>query len=161
MNYSLAKVKTFEGVEGMGFNCTVLSEGKPVAKVTDDAWGGECRWDWINKSAEAPFKEMVAEAYPDDGWAASDIWVCRELDVFLAVQHHNKKMSTHIYAIMDKNGEPEMFVLKRNKKVSLESYEDQLHKAYGSESVLVNIKPLAERKEILAKWVIEEMPNDP
>ena len=157
MNYSISKVKTFEGVEGMGFNCTVLCDGKPVAKVTDDAWGGECRWDWTDRTAEAPFKKMIAKAYPDEGWEADDLWVCHQIDVYEGVQEYNKQMSRKILFILKKDGVPKLFAVKRKKEVTLESYEQQLHKGYGSDSILLNIKPVKERKAILAEYIEQEL----
>lgn len=46
--YSVAKLKTFIGMEGHGFNVDLLLDGKKVAFVRDDADGGELVFEWID-----------------------------------------------------------------------------------------------------------------
>ncbi|MGF6641741.1 hypothetical protein [Paraburkholderia sp. MM6662-R1] len=46
--YSVSKVKTFNGREGLGFNATLLRNGAPVAAVMDDAHGGPSRFSWLD-----------------------------------------------------------------------------------------------------------------
>lgn len=43
-------VKMFEGMEGRGFNASLYMDGKRVAKVRDDATGGELWFDWLDRS---------------------------------------------------------------------------------------------------------------
>lgn len=48
--YSVRKVKTFEGMEGQGFNAELMRDGRPVAFVIDEASGGEYHFDWYDQS---------------------------------------------------------------------------------------------------------------
>jgi len=49
--YSVRKVKSFRGNEGLGFNAELCRDGKPVAYVMDDAGGGMYRWEWYDREA--------------------------------------------------------------------------------------------------------------
>ena len=42
--YSIKSVKTFQGMEGKGFECSLFKEGKKIGTVTDVADGGEIRF---------------------------------------------------------------------------------------------------------------------
>lgn len=48
MTYALTRIKTFLGNEGHGLNAVITRDGKPVAFVLDDAWGGEVQYDFTN-----------------------------------------------------------------------------------------------------------------
>lgn len=48
MTYSIKGLKTFSGMEGQGLNATLLRDGKPVAFVLDEGYGGEMRFDFRN-----------------------------------------------------------------------------------------------------------------
>jgi hypothetical protein len=54
--YTVKSLKTFEGREGIGFNSTLCRDGKPVARVDDDASGGMLRFHWLDyASPKVPF----------------------------------------------------------------------------------------------------------
>lgn len=42
----LKSIKTWEGTEGMGMQANVYIDKKLVGQVTDDAWGGDFRYDF-------------------------------------------------------------------------------------------------------------------
>ena len=46
MGYSVKGVKTFQGMEGRGYNATLYRDNKAVALIIDDASGGGCRYEW-------------------------------------------------------------------------------------------------------------------
>lgn len=48
MAYTLAKVKTFRGMEGHGLNATLMHNGEAVAFILDEGNGGEVRFDFRN-----------------------------------------------------------------------------------------------------------------
>lgn len=48
MKYTIAKLKTFTGMEGQGFNADLLHEGRKVAFVIDDACGGPLMFHWAS-----------------------------------------------------------------------------------------------------------------
>lgn len=54
--WQVKNVKTFQGMEGGGFNCTLYRDGKKQAVVVDDATGGPFWFDWVAKEAERSFK---------------------------------------------------------------------------------------------------------
>lgn len=45
MKLEVKNVKTWTGVEGIGFQASLYADGKRIAIVTDDAWGAEYRYD--------------------------------------------------------------------------------------------------------------------
>lgn len=50
-NYGVSKVKVFVGIEGHGFNATLMRDGKPVALVIDDASSGPTMFNWLDEKA--------------------------------------------------------------------------------------------------------------
>ena len=46
--YKVAKVKTFKGREGEGFNADLIRDGKKVAEVINDASGGCLDFHWLD-----------------------------------------------------------------------------------------------------------------
>ena len=57
--FTLRGVKTFRGMEGHGFNLTLLKDGKPLAFVMDEGCGGCCRYEWASPEAETVLKALV------------------------------------------------------------------------------------------------------
>lgn len=49
--YTVAKVKSFRGMEGYGFNAELRRNGVPVALVIDDANGGAYTYEWNDYKA--------------------------------------------------------------------------------------------------------------
>jgi hypothetical protein len=52
-DWTVAKVKTFMGREGHGFNCELRYKGEPVCFIINSADGGDFRWQWNALSARA------------------------------------------------------------------------------------------------------------
>jgi len=48
MDYTATKIKTFNGMEGRGYNATICLNGKAVAEVIDDAHGGPIMVHWLD-----------------------------------------------------------------------------------------------------------------
>jgi len=46
--YTVKNVKTFRGMEGIGFNASLYRDGKRVATVDDSAHGGCYDWHWLD-----------------------------------------------------------------------------------------------------------------
>ena len=59
MNYSVAKVKNWEGHEGAGFQGELLRDGKVIGWFHQDGNGGEMRLD--RKAAGTALRERVAQ----------------------------------------------------------------------------------------------------
>jgi len=88
-DYSVKGVKSFQGREGLGFNCNLYRGKKKVAFCYDDASGGEVRIDWLEgrNSQESKLLERHVDSLPkvnsqfdgvglltiDDGWFVSDL----------------------------------------------------------------------------------------
>lgn len=58
--YSVTKVKSFRGMEGQGFNATLLKNGAKVAFVIDEGNGGCYRYEWADGFRETPESEAFA-----------------------------------------------------------------------------------------------------
>lgn len=57
--FELKGLKWFRGMEGDGFNVTVLKDGKKLAFVMDDARGGEYDYEFVSEAAEKELKAIV------------------------------------------------------------------------------------------------------
>lgn len=51
--WSVKNLKSFNGLEGAGYNATLLHNGVKVAEVIDDASGGEININWTDYAAKA------------------------------------------------------------------------------------------------------------
>lgn len=60
MSYSVKNVKTFRGMEGYGFECSLYHDNKRIATVVDTANGGCYDFYWKDKAAEAKFDDYLA-----------------------------------------------------------------------------------------------------
>lgn len=57
MTYTVNAIKTFKTHDGaLGYSCNLNFNGKKVADVLEDGWGGEIRIDWLDRSTEAKVK---------------------------------------------------------------------------------------------------------
>ena len=52
MDYKVKNIKTFRGMEGIGFNANLYRGTKKIALVIDDAQGGPFRYEWEDYKAE-------------------------------------------------------------------------------------------------------------
>jgi len=94
-DYSVKNVKSFQGREGYGFNCTLYRNGKKVGSCIDDASGGEMypiSWE-RNVDAEAEQKlldehittipkvktDRDIELTVNEGWFVTDLVTYFEL----------------------------------------------------------------------------------
>lgn len=59
--YSVKNVKSFEGREGLGYNCTLYCGKQRVATVIDSANGGEAQFRWLDH--DAPAVEVTYDCY--------------------------------------------------------------------------------------------------
>ena len=64
--YSVSKIKTFTGMEGRGYNATLLRDGKAVADFRDDATGGPVWFDWLDRDAKATVKTVNHKDEPHE-----------------------------------------------------------------------------------------------
>ena len=60
-DYSVKKVKSFTGREGLGFNADLYRGKKKIAFAYDDASGGDVRIDWIEKGEAKLLEDHVAK----------------------------------------------------------------------------------------------------
>lgn len=63
--YTVGNIKTFNGMEGSGYNATLYREGTAVAKIIDDASGGPLMIDWCDFKGGANFVEIQGFDYQD------------------------------------------------------------------------------------------------
>lgn len=62
-NYSVKAVKTFHGHDGNGWECKLYRDGKSIALVVEDGWGGGLQFHWEDEG-EARV-ECQRRAYDD------------------------------------------------------------------------------------------------
>lgn len=51
--YSVGAVKKIRGHDGQGYSCNLLKNGKKVAEVLDDGWGGGLQISWTDNKTSA------------------------------------------------------------------------------------------------------------
>lgn len=49
-NYTVAAVKKIRGHDGYGYSCNLMHNGKKVAEILDDGWGGGLQFRWLDKT---------------------------------------------------------------------------------------------------------------
>lgn len=49
--YEIRNLKTFQGMDTPGYNCTLYRDGRKVANVINDGSGGETRVEWLDYGA--------------------------------------------------------------------------------------------------------------
>jgi hypothetical protein len=94
-------------MEGMGFNATLLRDGKKVALVIDDACGGEFQYEFVSAKEEKAFQDFVQAqpGYEFEGkkfTATDDTVISKMLDDLMAKRDQarfdrqmKKKMETN------------------------------------------------------------------
>jgi hypothetical protein len=98
LKYTVAKIKTFRGMEGHGLNAVLLADGKKVADLLDEGCGGMMHFYWIDMNRggeETKFKAFVEEeklkipadkesdGFNDRSLFDGDIWVWLAVDEIL------------------------------------------------------------------------------
>jgi hypothetical protein len=53
MNYTVKNIKSFKGMEGLGFNASLYRDDKKVAFVVDSAQGGCLDFEWVDSQEPA------------------------------------------------------------------------------------------------------------
>lgn len=56
--YTISRLKTFDGMQGQGFSLTLLRDGKTVAEVINNARGGAFIFRWVDIGARAIVKTV-------------------------------------------------------------------------------------------------------
>jgi hypothetical protein len=63
MTYSVLKARAVRGHDGNGFEATLAENGKAVATVFDDGWGGSLQFTWADR--QLPYVEVEIIGYQD------------------------------------------------------------------------------------------------
>lgn len=63
-DYSVKKVRTFEGREGLGYNADLYRGNKKIASVIDDAHGGDLMINWLDRNEETLLEQHCATLPP-------------------------------------------------------------------------------------------------
>lgn len=113
--YSVKNVKTFNGMEGQGFNCSLLKNGKNIGRVDDYANGGCFSYDipeneknelieYCKTSPEC--KEYINNRDMNDSFLHSlilDCFIDSLINNFLKDKRFKKMCKTKTVFIVDKN----------------------------------------------------------
>lgn len=113
MGYTLTKIKSFTGMDGLGLNATICCDGKPVAFVLDEGCGGELQIDFRNPG-QSPASYRAAAGTWQDNEKAALVWAMdwytnspdaqesRNIDAQLAAQYpDSKRTKTPFDALVD------------------------------------------------------------
>lgn len=83
--FAILKYRKVRGHDGQGFEATLGMNGKKVAYIFDDGWGGEFQYDWTDKAAEAIWTAaVVARLKPGETYVIgeSDVMLDELIDAF-------------------------------------------------------------------------------
>ena len=61
--YQVKAVKTFHGHDGHGWECKLYCDGKRVALVVEDGWGGGLQFHWDDETPDIPRVECRNRKY--------------------------------------------------------------------------------------------------
>jgi len=144
-DYSIGQVKTFRGMEGMGFNLNLYRDGKKVCFVFDDACGGPYSYEWVDwkeKTEEGIFIDLMkslparslglGNGEPITVDMDGDIFVNEMFESFMQDKDMKKKCKTKILFILKDNKEGEYYEIKnaiydtKTKEFLIKKYGDDL-----------------------------------
>lgn len=63
-DYTVGAVKKFKGHDGYGYNCNLLRNGKKVAEILEDGWGGGLQYTWLDHSKPAKVHTLTYDDQP-------------------------------------------------------------------------------------------------
>ena len=63
--YGVKAIKTFRGHDGYGYSCSLTRNGKKVAEVLDDGWGGGLQISWVDGRKDETV-EYTCRNYKDE-----------------------------------------------------------------------------------------------
>lgn len=123
-SYTVKNVKTFQGMEGKGFNATLYHKNKPIAFVIDDASGGALLIQWKDNSAKAPLEEHISPM-------SIDIFIEKLVNQYLDIQQKKRwcKNATVFRTKNDPEGEYQKAPIPYSPAVKaklIEEYGDDL-----------------------------------
>lgn len=127
--YSVAKIKTFRGMEGDGLNAVLLRGKKKVADLLDEGRGGMMHYYWVdhNKGGEEGlFKAFVKaekakipadlkdkEGFNEHDLFDGDVWVWMQVDKVVNDKRFRKACKTKtLFQVGDKIGSDQFMALK-------------------------------------------------
>ena len=99
--YGVKNVKTFHGHDGGCWECTLYCDGKRVAICTEDGWGGELQFHWLNHRKWDNTDRQALDAFvltlpkwgsrfsddgKDDMDMDADLYVRKLVDAFLTTK---------------------------------------------------------------------------
>ena len=121
MKYTVRSVQTFDTPDGGGFNCTLLEDGKPVAKCHDAGNGWEVDFYWHDPTAQKRFAQHAAAQPPrlceglSDGLAhAIDTWVGHLVNAYVDNRKFTSMSKTKILFRVEGDREDEWRSIKRS-----------------------------------------------
>ena len=70
--YEIKNVKTFHGHDGGCWEATLYCDSKRIAIVTEDGWGGDLQFHWLNPLYDTDSQALTAFALTLPKWELSD-----------------------------------------------------------------------------------------
>lgn len=150
--YTVKGIKTFTGMEGIGYNCGLYKGNKKVAEVTDPATGGPIDFYWTDMGKQprvsmkqrgfdetefdrpcTPFEKEFLEFIAENGdgsWMADEMWISNAVNAALQEKEYKKwcRQGTVFRLRSDKPGTWGVLKQKWTKAVS-----EALKKRHGDE----------------------------
>jgi len=156
MTYSIAKLKTFQGMEGEGYNCDLLLDGNKIAFCIDDACGGPVHVQWTDRMAAPAFDAFLEEIYGPDQMEADGCWVGRQVNIVSNVTRTSRLTGSQVLFITEV-GSTDIFQIKRDKRYPISAYVDHIMKKHGHGAIVLNTLTPAAKKAIITASVIADV----
>lgn len=101
-NYTVAAVKKIRGHDGYGYSCNLMHNGKKVAEILDDGWGGGLQFCWLDKArATVNSLNYKDEPYSFEGTAEEALFYAEVMKLPKINSFDGKKMNSSADIVLD------------------------------------------------------------
>jgi hypothetical protein len=140
MEYTIKNVKSFQGLEGHGFSCTLYRDGKKIGTVTDSAQGGMI--DFFITKEEQEILDNYCKQFPantDYGITTpydGENLICKLVDDFEYVRDVKRGCKTKVIFTVDGDGKNQYKYYKG--KFTKQMKKQIMDKNKGKNPVILN-----------------------
>ena len=101
-NYTVASVKKIRGHDGYGYSCNLMHNGKKVAEILEDGWGGGLQFRWLDKvQATVHTLNYKDENHSFEGTAEESLFYGEVMKLPKIDSFDGKKMNTSADIVID------------------------------------------------------------
>ena len=156
-NYTVGAIKTFRGHDGIAYSCNLLRNGKKVAEVVDDGYGGGLQFYWSDSKTSATVNTLnyKDEPYSREGTVEEALFEAEVLKLpMLPARGELSEMRMSAELLIDNMVNDAIVV----KKVTADLKKKFTIKASDGKMLTWKISP-TNTVEVLKAHVIKKYPN--